>query len=86
MASSSTRLVLRIMQSCVEWFQQIIDATGLSDVYIFAVFMALSCGFLLSAFRNGVSSGLDAGSDSAAKAYKARSSRPYRLNHKHKVK
>mgnify|MGYP003308653042 CR=1 FL=1 len=86
MPGSLPQAMLSLFTNCAMWFDRIITATGMKDYYLSAVFVAFSVGFLLSAFRNGVSSGLDAGSDSAAKAYKARSSRPYRLNDKHKLK
>lgn len=84
--STSYYIMLRnIVTNCARWFEQIIEATGMTEFYLAALFTVFSVGFLLSAFRNGLSAGLDAGSDSAAKAYKARSSRPYRLGRDRKI-
>lgn len=78
-------LIMRLFAACAQWFERILVATGLKDFYLAAIFVALSIGFLLSAFRNGLPSGLDSGSDTASKAYRARSSRPYRLGRDHKI-
>lgn len=85
MADSFIYTLLRMFNACGRWFEQILVATGLKDFYLAAIFVAFSIGFLLSAFRNGLPSGLDSGSDTASKAYRARSSRPYRLGRDHKI-
>lgn len=89
MGSRIMSMYTLLAQSVVRWFTTIMDLSGAGSIYLACVFIALTFSFLLSNFG----AAFKLGSDTAAGIYgKAsdyatkRASRPYRLNHKHKVK
>lgn len=86
MESQIYQIFFNMFVKCLSWTKQIIQTTGLETWYLAAVTVAMITGFLLSPLRNGVASGLDSGSDKAANAARARSSRPYRLGQNHKIR
>lgn len=62
----------QVFAACLVMFKKILGATGLESWYIAAVTVSMITGFLLSPLRNGVASGLDAGSDKVASAFRNR--------------
>lgn len=52
-------------RSVSQWFVKVMDATGAGDFYLGAVFVALTCAFLLSNFG----AAFHIGSDKAAKRF-----------------
>lgn len=88
MASSILNMFARVADFSVGTFDRILNATGMGDLYLAMVFLALLFGFLMSNFGNAFHSGSDLAADLYSKGSdkaKSRSSKPYRLGSDHKV-
>lgn len=82
MASSIMNMFARVADFSVGTFEKILKRTGMGDLYLAMVFLALLFGFLMSNFGNAFHSGSDIAADLYSKGSdKVKSRRSDRKGH-----
>lgn len=76
-------LLSEVFSRCTAWFLQTMEAVDGVGVWLTAIVMCLCFRYLLFPVIGGK---FDALSDKAVNSYKKRSTRPYRLDHKGRIR